>query len=192
MSRIVLTLLGALMLLPASVGAQTLVNHFEAGGGYYAWSGENVDALEPGFRFQAIAGRDVNPSWLLAISGLYSLVGVEDTLLDGNEFGLGGKVRRSFGPGDGPRVHAHLYAGWSRLSVTLPSEAEFEDDGVALGPGVGFELPLNPAVSLVVSGEAVWHGYSDLGAAEEFGLGEEGDSGWRFGVQGGLAFGRRR
>jgi hypothetical protein len=174
---------------PSAASAQFFSSTgFEVYGGYYDWSGENVEGLEGGPRVQAGVVGTLHPRFALGAMAIYGRAGLVEGDEDVTEIGLAGIARVSLGPDDGFRLFLDSTLAWSLLRVSQggPIPA-VEQNGVAVGPSLGLSIPLQSDLRLVVAGDLSYNAYGDLGFAQGSD-GADGGSGWRYGVRVGLAF----
>lgn len=185
-----------LLLLPAGMSGQQL-RGVEVTGGFFGWAGEEMDVYDPGFRGQLVLFGETDPTLGFGVAGTYGWVplGVDAVDADLKEIGLGIVVRKSLGDVARPHVFVDGYLGWSQLRFDLAGGfSNVQENGVALGPGVGMEFPVSSGARVVVAGDFHWHSYGDVRVGDGLLVGGTGESGFRWGGRAGvhLSTGGRR
>ncbi|HKK92818.1 MAG TPA: outer membrane beta-barrel protein [Longimicrobiales bacterium] len=183
---------------PTSVDAQFLFRGVEFWGGQYAWSGDDVETLEAGFRGGFGLYAELTPGFgvgLEGVTGGFDSPGVgraNRTRWDDAEANL--VVRQALGDRAGVHPFVGGRFGWTRISTTAPSSTEGEvivvqEDGLSYGAEIGVEIPLNRRARVVAAAGATFRDYGD---AELNGVGLENTafSGTRWGLRVGIAIGR--
>jgi hypothetical protein len=183
-----MTFAALLLLLPAGASGQEF-RGFEITGGYYGWSGSDVEVYDPGFRGQAIIFGEADPTLGFGLAGTYGWVPLDGAGIDGDlkEFGLGILVRKALGEVGRPHVFVEGYAGWTQLRFDLAGGfSNIQENGVAVGPGVGMEFPVGEAVRFVLAGDFHWHSYGEVRLGDGPLVDGTGESGFRWGGRAGL------
>lgn len=173
-----------------ALDAQVDFSRLEVTGGYAGWSGDEVDAFDPGFYGQATLFGGVSSTFAVGLTGTYADVPFAQVDASGDEIGLGVTLRKAFGPHRTTRVFFDGYAGWSRVSVQVET-FDIAQDGFVIGPGLGVEVPLSERWTAVGRGHYYYQTYEDVLLNEGINIGS-GNQGWRWGAQAGLAFGPLR
>lgn len=187
----------AVLLLPPPASAQVSPRGVEIVAGVGGWSGDDFEGLDPGPLFQSTLFIDATERLAVGVTAALGLVGVDDRPDDSDvtQYGVGATGR--FALGDPGALHLFLDAhlGWTRLDVAL-SGVELQEDGLAVGPGLGVSIPVGTEVALTLAGHAHYHDYGSLRAAGGPGggfiFGDPETTGWRWGLAGGLIFGASR
>jgi hypothetical protein len=176
-----------LLLVPVQSRAQGIQPRgFELWGGYYTWSGDDFENVDPGLRGGLAFLVEAAPT--VGVGGEVVVARFDENGEDVTEFGLNALLRWSLGPLDSFHGFVQGRVGWSRLSA-----ASVTWDGLAVGPELGVELPLSERIRLVVAAGGSWHTYQD--AEVDFGTGGgpgipgSSTSGIDYGARVGLAIG---
>jgi hypothetical protein len=174
----------------AGLEAQVDYSRLEVTGGYAGWTGDEVDNFDPGFLAQATLFGGVSSTFAVGLTGTYADIPFGPIDASGDEWGLGVTLRKALGRHRTTRAFFDGYAGWSRLSTRVET-AEVSTNGFVIGPALGLEVPFAERWTLVGRGHYYYQTYSDVLINEGINAGD-GISGWRWGVQAGLAFGPLR
>lgn len=167
--------------IPMAASAQGLqARGLEAWVGYASWGGEDAESFDPGIQGGLAVLAETAPHF--AFGGEVSL-GMFDQLGESvTELGVNALFRWSLGPRSG--LHAYLQGrvGWSRLAVNALTQ-----DGLALGPELGVEVPVASGVRIVLAGSASWRSYEDARVGSASALLGTGGSGYQYGGRLGIA-----
>lgn len=182
MGRLATVMLVLVGLTPLAASGQGIQGRgIEAWAGYYAWSGADVESVDPGFNLGVAVLAETAPHFGFGVEVRYGRYEGSGTAFD--ELGLNAVFRYSLGPRSG--LHAFLQgrAGWSRLSASSLTQ-----DGLAAGPELGVEVPLGGRVHLVLAGGGTWRNYeaARLGGGLALTLGD-GATGFVYGARAGLS-----
>lgn len=149
--------------------------------GYAAWDGADAESIDPGIQGGLAVFAETAPHF--AFGGEVSL-GLFDQLGQSvTELGFNALFRWSLGPRSGFHAYLQGRVGWSRLSANALTQ-----DGLALGPELGVEIPLGTGVRLILAGGGSWRTYEDarIGTGGAALLGT-GGSAYQYGGRIGLA-----
>lgn len=186
---LVITAIGmAGLVSPSDAHAQfTGFRGIELWGGYAGWAGDDAEGLEPGFRGGAIIFNDASARLGVGLEGMYGRMSSD--VADVDEWGAGLVLRWSAAA----RTSTHLFVGgrigWHRLSTEV-ALVSIDQDGLAIGPEVGVEIPVSTSIRFVLAADGTWQTY---GNARLFATSEDvadtAGSAFRLGVRAGLLFG---
>lgn len=185
MSRSVLWCALALVLAPvALVGQSVEPRGLEAWVGYAAWSGEDVESVDPGIRGGLAFLAETAPH--VGFGGEVVLGSYDQLGQSISELGLYALLRLSLGPPSGFHTFAQGRIGWNRVSAGSLSQS-----GLSVGPELGVEIPLSARLRLVAAGGGTWNSYENAELGSGFGFGIEGTSasGFQYGGRIGLSIG---
>jgi len=175
-----------LLLVPSTGAAQLPLPAVEVAGAYYAFTGEDLDGLEPAPRIQ-VSLYGTTGLALVGVTGTWGRGGIEGFDESFEEVGLGLTLRRSFGAPGSLGAYAAVHAGWTRLSVEL--DPGVEENGFTVGLSGGPELDVG-GVRVFLAGEVLWQTMGDVRLIEGAPIGTGGDQGWRLGGKLGILLGR--
>ena len=185
LSSVLLIALG-LILIPVQGEAQTQFRGIEASVGYAGWTGDNVDLLEPGVRTRLTLYGEASRRLGVGLTGVWGQVPIEGLDDNANELGMGVTLRQALGSRDRPHVFIDLYAGWAQLGIDLgDASPDLREDGLALGPGLGVEIPVGSTASFTLGGDFLYYSYDQIRFESDIAT-ETDDAGWRYGFQLGL------
>jgi len=181
----------------APADAQFRFRGVEFWGGQYAWSGDQVDALDAGFRGGFAVYGELSPRIGVGIEGVTggfdSNVGDAGERIRWDDGGLNSMLRVALGNRAGIHPFVEARFGWTRISTTVPAGEGnvlvVQEDGISYGGEVGVEVPLNQRARIVVAGGLTRR---DYGGAELEGTEIPGTefAANRWGVRFGIAIGR--
>lgn len=185
-------------LVPSSAEAQFRFRGVEFWGGQYAWSGDEVEPLEAGFRGGFGVFAELNPGLAVGLEGVtggFDSPGVGSASRvrwDDAEANL--VVRQALGDRAGIHPFVEGRFGWTRISATAPAAVQgevivVEENGISYGAEAGVEIPLNRRARIVVAGGATIRDYGDA-TLDGVGLEDTAFSGTRWGFRIGVALGR--
>lgn len=178
--------------------AQLSFRGVEFWGGQYAWSGDDVEPLQAGFRGGFGFYGELTRGLAVGIEGVTGG-------FDSPGVGPAGRIRWDDAEtnlvlrqalGDRAGIHPFVEGrfGWTRISTTAPDATPgevvvVEEDGLSYGAEIGVEVPLNRRARVVAAAGATIRDYGD---AELDGVGLENTafSGTRWGIRIGIAIGR--
>jgi len=182
--RMTLTAVVLALALPATASAQSV----EVQAGYAGWSGDEFEGFDAGPRIRASILGSTGGSLEIGATGSWARTPVDTGNDDITQLGLGVTARKALGVTAGPHVYVEGHLGWTRLSQDA-GVVDVQESGFAVGPGLGVAIPLG-GVQLTLSSDIQYQSYGDLEIEGGLGVGEAGQSGWRWGAQAGLALGR--
>jgi len=159
---------------PATADAQLLFRGVEFWGGQYAWSGDDVDSFEAGFRGGFGLWAELTPGLgvgLEGVTGGFDSPGVGRAIRTRwDDSGANLVVRQALGGRTGIHPFVEGRFGWTRINTTAPSPTQGEvlvvqEDGLSYGAEVGVEIPLNRRARVVAAGGATLRDYGEANLA---------------------------
>jgi hypothetical protein len=169
--------------------AQVDFSRLELTGGIGGWSGDGLEAFDPGFYGQLTFFGGVSSTFAVGLTGTYAdlPITVDGNSGSGDEVGLGVTLRKALGAPRTFRFFLDGYAGWSRIGTTVET-FDVTSDGFVIGPGLGVEIPFAEKWNVIARGHYYYQSYGDVLLNEGINAGSA-DNAWRWGGQVGLSFG---
>ena len=101
--------------------AQVDFSRLELTGGIGGWSGDGLEAFDPGFYGQLTFFGGVSSTFAVGLTGTYAdlPITVDGNSGSGDEVGLGVTLRKALGAPRTFRFFLDGYAGWSRIGTTV-------------------------------------------------------------------------
>lgn len=184
---------------PAPAEAQFVFRGVEFWGGQYAWSGDDVDTFEAGFRGSFGVWAELTPGLGVGIEGVtggFDSPGSDGTgRLRWDDAGTNLVVRQALGGRAGIHPFVEGRFGWTRINTTARFQLEqevrvIEQDGISYGAEVGLEVPLNRRARVVAAAGATLRDYGEADLSSIGLVNTSSLSGVRWGFRLGIAIGR--